>query len=184
MEFTESEIKALVKGDTVVFRKLYENFFVALCVFARRFSLEREEAEDVVQEVFCNIYDERLAFPDLNGLKSYLYSSVKNRSLNCIRDKQRRMSREAKFTDIQCESEQWFDAAIENEVYRQLNILLEELPPQCRNIFKRTLEGDTSEKIALDLGLSVETVKTQRKKAKKILRERYILLYKSFGILF
>ena len=39
-------------------------------------------------------------------------------------------------------------------------------------------------KIAADLKLSVETVKTQRKKAKRILRERYTLLFKTFGILF
>ena len=47
-----------------------------------------------------------------------------------------------------------------------------------------SLSGDTSEKIAADLKLSVETVKTQRKKAKRILRERYALLFKTFGILF
>lgn len=62
--------------------------------------------------------------------------------------------------------------------------IAEELPEQCKNIFQRTLSGDTSEKIAADLKLSVETVKTQRKKAKRILRERYTLLFKTFGILF
>ena len=52
MEFSETEIKALAQGDTKVFHKLYEHFFVALCIFARSFSLKPEEAEDIVQEVF------------------------------------------------------------------------------------------------------------------------------------
>ena len=184
MEFTDSEIKALTKGDTKVFRKLYESFFVALCVFARNYSLEKEEAEDVVQEIFCRIYDDRMLFAELNSLKSYLYSAVRNRCLNYLRDKKRRHNHEACFLDTLKEGENWSDQALENEIYRQLNILLEELPPQCRNIFQRTLNGDTSEKIATDLGLSIETIKTQRKKAKKLLRERYALLYKTFGILF
>lgn len=62
MEFTDIEIKALSKGDVKIFRKLYENFIVALCLFARNFSLEREEAEDVVQEIFCQLYDDRSKF--------------------------------------------------------------------------------------------------------------------------
>ena len=45
MEFSETEIKALAQGDTKVFHKLYEHFFVALCIFARSFSLKPEEAD-------------------------------------------------------------------------------------------------------------------------------------------
>lgn len=184
MEFTALDIRALAKGDKMVFKRLYENFFVALCVYAHSFSLEREEAEDIVQEVFCKIYDDRILFTEINSLKSYLYSSVRNRSLNYIRDKKRRLDRESRFFDEQEQSEVWFEQALENEIYRQLNLLLEKLPAQCRNVFQRTLDGDTSEKIASDLNLSVETVKTQRKKAKKLLREYSALLYKRFSFLF
>ena len=71
---------------------------------------------------------------------------------------------------------------IENEVYRELYQLLDELPPQCRVIFERVLQGETSETIAKSMHLSIETVKTQRKKAKHILRERYKLLFNIIGI--
>ena len=175
MEFSETEIKALAQGDTKVFHKLYEHFFVALCIFARSFSLKPEEAEDIVQEVFCRMYDEHRLFEGLNTLKSYLYTAVRNRSFNY---------REAQFLNNLKAEEEGYNSALENEIYRQLKLLLEELPEQCKNIFQRTLSGDTSEKIAADLKLSVETVKTQRKKAKRILRERYTLLFKTFGILF
>lgn len=184
MEFTELHIKALVKGDREAFLLLYQNFFVALCVFARGYHMEKEEAEDIVQDVFCKLYDERYLFVDISSLKSYLYSAVKNGCLNYVRDEKRRKSREAHFCDEMDDERTFFNDIIENEVYRELRMLLEELPPQCRNIFERTLQGATSEEIAHVLNLSVETVKTQRKKAKRILRERYILLYKTFGILF
>lgn len=183
MEFDEVEIRALEKGDEKVFRKLYQHFFVALCVFARHFSLEYEEAEDVVQEAFFRLYDERVSFANFNALRSYLYTLVRNRSLNYLRDEKRRRSREERFFTTQ-EEEHLYDATLENEIYRQLHLLLEELPPQCRNIFQQTLEGKTSEEIAAGMGLSVETVKTQRKKAKKMMRERYMLLFRTFAILF
>lgn len=64
-----------------------------------------------------------------------------------------------------------------------MSLLLQELPPQCKIIFERALEGATSEEIARELSLSVETVKTQRKKAKRILREKYALLYKLYSVL-
>ena len=182
--FSETEIKALAQGDTKVFHKLYEHFFVALCIFARSFSLKPEEAEDIVQEVFCRMYDEHRLFEGLNTLKSYLYTAVRNRSFNYLRDEKRRSIREAQFLNNLKAEEEGYNSALENEIYRQLKLLLEELPEQCKNIFQRTLSGDTSEKIAADLKLSVETVKTQRKKAKRILRERYTLLFKTFGILF
>lgn len=184
MEFSETEIKALAQGDTKVFHKLYEHFFVALCIFARSFSLKPEEAEDIVQEVFCRMYDEHRLFEGLNTLKSYLYTAVRNRSFNYLRDEKRRSIREAQFLNNLKAEEEGYNSALENEIYRQLKLLLEELPEQCKNIFQRTLSGDTSEKIAADLKLSVETVKTQRKKAKRILLERYTLLFKTFGILF
>ncbi|WP_455510003.1 RNA polymerase sigma factor [Butyricimonas paravirosa] len=184
MELTESHIRLLSKGDRKAFRLLYENFFIALCIFARGFHLEREEAEDIVQEVFCKLYDERHLFTNVSSLKSYLYSSIKNGCLNYIRGEKRRKDRESHYYDDVDEERTFFNDIVESEVYRELKMLMDELPPQCRNIFERVLQGATSEEIAEALQLSVETVKTQRKKAKQILRERYNLLYNIFGILF
>ena len=82
MEFSETEIKALAQGDTKVFHKLYEHFFVALCIFARSFSLKPEEAEDIVQEVFCRMYDEHrlyvTAVLTTSGMKKDVQSGKHN----------------------------------------------------------------------------------------------------------
>lgn len=180
----EIDVKALSKGDVTVFQKLYENFFGALCVFAREFYVEKMEAEDIVQEVFYRLYDKKQYFSNITTLKAYLYSAVRNSCLNHIRTEKRRKQREFSFLEEISEENYFFDQIVQNEVYRELRQLLEELPEQCRNIFKYTLQGETSEQIARRLNLSVETVKTQRKKAKRILRERYKILYRTIGILF
>ena len=181
--FTEQHICLLRIGNKEAFHLLYDNFFIALCLFARHFNISKEEAEDLVQDVFCKLYHDQELPANLNAFKSYLYTSVRNRCLNFLRAEKRRKNNESIFYNLQHE-DFFFDRIVESELGRQLHLLLNELPPQCKNIFERTLNGDTSEKIASDLNLSVETVKTQRKKAKKILRERYSLLNKIFGFLF
>ena len=108
---------------------------------------------------------------------------VKNSCLNYIRDEKRRKLRESYYCDeIYNNDTTFINDVIENEVYRELYQLLDELPPQCRVIFERVLQGETSETIAKSMHLSIETVKTQRKKAKHILRERYKLLFNIIGI--
>lgn len=171
-EFTESQIQLLGQGDQETYRLLYKQYFAALCVFARNLGLGKEEAEDIVQEIFCHIYYEKLLPTKPEAFKTYLYTAVRNRCFNFIRDTQRRKNNEQIYNETLDNSSFW-DQIITSEVYRELQLLLNELPAQCRNIFHRSLNGDTSEKIATDLKLSIETVKTQRKKAKKILREKY-----------
>lgn len=117
------------------------------------------------------------------SLKSYLYTSIRNGCLNYLRNRKRRRDREACYYDDIDDERNFLDEIMESELYRQLKMLLEELPPQCRNIFERVLQGETSEEIATTMDLSVETVKTQRKKAKRILRERFTSLYDIFGYL-
>jgi RNA polymerase sigma-70 factor (ECF subfamily) len=179
MKFLEAHIGLLSEGDKKAFLLLYENYFVSLCLFIRSFGLSKEESEDIVQEVFCKLNKNYSLPGNLNAFRSYLYTSAKNKCLNLIRDKKRRKNYEETFYSLQDEL-LIFDKIVENELYRQMHLFISEMPFQCRNIFRRALNGDTSEKIALDLNLSVETVKTQRKKAKKILKERYLLLYRTY----
>lgn len=181
---TEQQINGLTRGDMQAFRALYEHFFVALCIFARGLGQDRQQAEDVVQDVFYRLFNDHRLFENVASLKSYLYGAVRNGCLNNLRDEKRRRQRDNNYFE-QLGDEGWgSNLAVEVEVDRQLLTLLRELPPQCRLIFEHTLAGLTSEQIAQLMNLSIETVKTQRKKAKRILKERYALLYKSLTILF
>lgn len=63
------------------------------------------------------------------------------------------------------------------EIYRRIYRVVEELPEGCRKIFEQHLKGRKNEEIAALLNISVETVKSQKKKAVRILRERLGSLY-------
>ncbi len=90
MELFELDINALSKGKKeAFFSYCYKKFFVALCLFAQKFSIGKEAAEDIVQEIFYKLYEERQIFHNILTLQSYLYSSVKNSCLNYIRDEKK-----------------------------------------------------------------------------------------------
>ena len=187
MELFELDINALSKGKKEAFFILYKKFFVALCLFAQKFSIGKEAAEDIVQEIFYKLYEERQIFHNILTLQSYLYSSVKNSCLNYIRDEKRRKLRESYYCDeIYNNDTTFINDVIENEVYRELYQFLDELgksPSHSATAAPASvLQGETSETIAKSMHLSIETVKTQRKKAKHILRERYKLLFNIIGI--
>ncbi len=181
MKFSEIHIGLLPKGDKRAYLLLYEDFFSALCNFVISFGLSSEEAKDIVQETFCKLNGNQSIPKGMNSFRAYLYASVRNRSLNYLRDEKRRRAHESVYTSL-LDDMLIFDKIAENELYRQMRMFLMEMPPQCRNIFKRVLNGDTSEKIAVDLNISVETVKTQRKKAKRIIKDKYALIYKTICI--
>lgn len=183
MELFELDINALSKGKKEAFFILYKKFFVALCLFAQKFSIEKEAAEDIVQEIFYKLYEERQIFHNILTLQSYLYSSVKNSCLNYIRDEKRRKLRESYYCDeIYNNDTTFINDVIENEVYRELYQLLDELPPQCRVIFERVLQGETSETIAKSMHLSIETVKTQPEKSQTYTKRTLQIIFNIIGI--
>lgn len=189
MELFELDINALSKGKKEAFFILYKKFFVALCLFAQKFSIEKEAAEDIVQEIFYKLYEERSQiFHNILTLQSYLYSSVKNSCLNYIRDEKRRKLRESYYCDeIYNNDTTFINDIIENEVYRELYQLLDELPPQCRVIFERVLQGETSETIAKSMHLSIETVKTQPEKSQTYTKRTLQIIiqyYRNLSIIF
>lgn len=155
------------------YKVLFENFYKPLVHFAAAHISSPEAAEDVVQEVFVYIWSRELEFENLLALKTYLYRSVLNRCRNYMRDTRLRQLHEQDIREHQGKLDNsLMNGIIREEVYRQLTAALDSLPPQCRRIYDLVQEGKRSSEIAEELGLAVETVKRQRKIARKILQEK------------
>ena len=162
-------IKQIARGDEGAFKALYEEFFHVLLAVACKY-VEREVAEDIVQEVFVSVWEKDTRYPTYNAFRSFLYNSVRNGSLNHLKHK----SVEEKYLASLGGEVDEDDADLkimEEELYRLLFDTIDELPEKCRNIFLLHLEGKGNEEIALLLKLSVLTVKTQKKRAMQFIRE-------------
>jgi len=126
------------------------------------------DAKGVVHDVFVSVWEkfDTLA-PDLN-YKSYLYTAVRNRCLNVIRDHKKFVPIDA--VDDQPASE---GSSIETkELETEIALAIQSLPDKCRQVFEKSrLEGLKYAQIAKEMNISVKTVEAQMSKALRVLRQ-------------
>ena len=77
--------KELQLGNQQLFNKLFSDYYVNLCRFAYTFLKDADTSEEVVQEVFINLWEQREKLSISTSIRSFLYTSVRNRALNHIR---------------------------------------------------------------------------------------------------
>jgi len=118
-----------------------------------------------------NLWNTRDSITSEKSVKSYLYTSVKNRGLNWVRDHKKFRSY---VLDIEIEDYDMVyerDSLSESEVLQKINKAMEKLPERCRQVFELSrFEELKYKEIAEKLGISVKTVEVQVSKALKILR--------------
>jgi len=160
------------------FERLFRDFFPPLMAFARKILGDEDDAREVVHQVFINLWEKRTEVDLSSSLKSYLFTSVHNRSLNVIRDRKKFSSEEVP----EVAGEWDVSAQIESmELEEKIRESIASLPEKCREIFElNRFSGLKYSEIASQLGISVKTVENQMTKALKILREQ---LGKYLGLL-
>ena len=129
-------------------------------------------SEDICQEAFIRYWHNRANVSDAEEVvKSYLYTAVRNACISHLRhEKVVKRYRESRNTDET--SDITIDhAMIRSEVAAEIRNALEKLPHGCRQVVQMAyLEGMKNKEIASRLGVSVNTVKTQRQRAIHLLR--------------
>ena len=164
-------IKGLNNGDKKIFRQIFEEYYASLILFGNRFLKDAERSEDVVQESFLDLWDRRANFHSANGLKSYLYTAVKNKSINLIRRDNLKENHivEEQRREKKYEFESFF---IEEESLRLFYSIIDELSEIQRKVIMKTLDGHCREEIAEMMNVSVDTIKYHKAKAYTYIRER------------
>lgn len=167
---TENPTSLTQKVDEQYMEVLFKTYFKGLCIFARQFVPDNDKVQDIVQDVFLNIWEKGEMLASESQVKGYLYTAVRNRCLNYIRDNK-------KFSDnVEVAHIENSDNSSRIE-YRELDKLIRsainELPEKCKEVFELSRFQDLKyQQIADTLGISVKTVEAQMTKALKVLREK------------
>ena len=169
MNFPNKDIRNL---NEQVFEQLFRDYFKPLTAFAKKYTGDIDSAKELVHDVFLNLWTKRAEIDPDKSVKSYLYTSTYNRSLNYIRDNKKFN----KDVSVEFESEKnqnWeFSSHVDTiELEEKINRTIEQLPQKCREVFVLSrFEGLKYNEIADKLGISVKTVETQISKALLTLR--------------
>ena len=159
------------------FEVVFNRYYAGLYRFALAYLMNRELAEDVVQEVFCSLWTSSLSIPESTHLKSYLYASVKHACLDYFKHLQVLDINQDKLTEALI-----FSGTIEYEdnedLLEKVQACLDKLPEQQRRVLELKVFRDMSyREIAETLNISELTVHTHIKRAYKFIRSSLPLLY-------
>lgn len=181
MEFIKDNLFSENDGkDLATLKNLYDKFFKAGILYTRPFLNNDELSADIVQEVFINIWKTRRIFSSENHFRSYYYKSLKNSVCNHFN----RQKENKKLTnDYIDENLNTLESIIKEEVHRKVVLALEKLPTERRKIILLYMDGHSQEEIASLLKISVNTIKTQKRKAYIFLRKELQNLFTWYFIL-
>ncbi|MCR8560232.1 RNA polymerase sigma-70 factor [Mucilaginibacter sp. BJC16-A38] len=175
VEYSERTVINLIKeGDGRAFEKIFREYFKSLHAYAYTFMKDDEQAEEIVQNVFCRIWEKRDQLNPDGSIKAYLYRAVHNESVNYLKHQKTRTAFRVHYNNSEEQiggeaSEKVMTAELDGHIQQALN----ELPQQCRIIFQMSrFENLKYREIADQLNLSVKTVENQMGKALKVLRTK------------
>jgi RNA polymerase sigma-70 factor (ECF subfamily) len=181
-------------GNRDAFNELYKKYYISLCSYASLL-LDKDEVEDVVQDVFLSIWLHRESLNSSRSFQGYLLRSVYNTSLNILKRKNCLKNYHSAYTyEIEQMSYLFYNPDT-NETIQQiynkdlcfkLEEAIQSLPSKCREVFRLSyIAGMSGKEISTKLGISLSTVENHTYAALKQLREklkkyRFILLFPFF----
>ncbi|SDM88317.1 sigma-70 family RNA polymerase sigma factor [Kriegella aquimaris] len=165
----------LQQNIELVFKKHYKEF----CLLSYSYVSSSALAEDIVQDIFVEILAKKGSTP-ITNLKGYIWRSVKYSSLKQVKNSKKLIPIDDTIGFTTLISEE--DNRLEIDLGPKLHGAIAKLPTQCKNVFIIcALDGQKYQTAAISLGISVNTVKTQMKKAYSILRKNlhnaYLFLF-------
>jgi RNA polymerase sigma-70 factor (family 1) len=165
-------IRHINRGKKRAFKDLFDHYFNALAAFGYKYVSDPDIVEDMVQEVFIACWEKRADFSHINALKSFLYTSVRNKCLNHLKHQAVQKKHENSLI-YELESDHHFNSqVIEEETFNLLHAEIKDLPRSAQEIMMLALNGLKNQEIADELNISLNTVKTQKKIAYSKLKDR------------
>jgi RNA polymerase sigma-70 factor (ECF subfamily) len=172
-------VERIRTGDVSAFEAMFRAYKNDLGAFLQRFLRSREAAEEVIQDLFLRIWEQRHEWEVAVPLNIYLFRAARNRAISYVRHQRV----ETRFRERVCgaadgglrsQSPAWADErARASEVEDAIELAVNQLPERCREVFCLNRYHHLSyAEVAQAMGISVKTVEVQMGRALTVLRER------------
>jgi RNA polymerase sigma-70 factor (family 1) len=151
---------------------LYNRYYQPLCTHAIKFVGSREIAEDIVSDIFYQFYSKKIFERVTTSYRAYLFRTVRNQGYNHLKwEATKKIPMEDSFDLVSNESQQPDHITQYEELYQDLEKIINDLPLQRRNIYlQANFEGKSLKEIATELNISIRTVEVQIYRARRTIR--------------
>lgn len=165
-------VQLLQKGNVAAFDSLFEVYSQKLFGFAFKYFKNEMDAEELVQEVFVKVWENRQRLKTELSFRSYLFTIA----LNQIRKHFNKKATSLRYLESLTQDAE-YPVSFQDDSYesnlQQINLIIEQLPPRRREIFiKSKLEGKSSKVVAQELNISAGTVDNQVSEALRFIRSQ------------
>lgn len=174
--YSDQEVLQLIsKGDEKGMQYLYDQYYRYLCHAVYKILKDSNTVEDIVQEVYLEIWKKKEQIDIHISLKAYLRRASINKSLNYIRAQKMSFEEDDGYKDSFIDDDNLHDRLEVEELQKAVDISIEALPERCRLVFAMSrYESMSYKEISEALDISIKTVENQISKALRILREAII----------
>lgn len=161
-----------INDDKEAYRALFDLFYPGLCLYAKRYVDERAVAEDLVQDVFVTLWENRKKIKIESSVRNYLVVSVKNQSLNYLKREGYKHNYIETCLSNSTDPSDYNEFYLLTELQKLLDEALAKLPETYRLIFEMSrLESKSNTEIAETLNIPLRTVERYKAKAIDILKK-------------
>jgi len=176
--------KKIKDGDVGTFEKIFRQFYTSLCMYAFSITSRKDISEEIVQDVFYNIWKDRTHIQIVRSLKNYLYGAVKNLSLRYLEHSQVEQQHQMNVLNSNSESELSPHEELEyKELENVIANILNNLPERRKQIFlMHRMKGKKQKEIAEIFAVSIKTVEAEMSKATQALRQGIEKYTKNYGL--
>jgi len=171
LEDTKNITKQIREGNLKEFERIFKEYYPQLCLYALRFVKTKDLSEEIVQNLFCQIWENRKDLNIHTSIKAYLYRSTYHNALQVLR----KIGSQNKYKEYIKhhfnENDFSTNKLEEKEINKIVHQTLSSLPQRCGTIFKMSrFEGLKYQEIANKLSISIKTVEANMGKALKAFR--------------
>lgn len=165
-------LKQFQQGNVNAYEQLFKKYYEPLTLYAVRYLGDYAESEEVIQDLFCNLWEKRDTLNVSTAVKPYLFGAVRNNCLRWLKHQKVRSKHQQEVLTLHSENNiEQMDIMVELELMESIDTSINKLPEQRQKIFKMSRFEDKKYKdIAEQLNISIKTVEAQMSKALKFLR--------------
>ena len=158
-------------GESIDLKDFFSIYYPQLATFASKYIPDPLVCEDIVQDVFVSFWEKQKTFENLVSAKGFLYTSTRNSCLDYLKHskvEEKYIERKKLFSE---NTESFLDEILKAEAYSEIYKEIDKLPEMGKNVLLLAMKEKSNEEIAGILNIALNTVRTHKARAYKVLRK-------------